>query len=347
MENENKYISLQEATKYCDYSQEYLALRVRQGKLKATKIGRNWVTKKEWLEEYLRVFGNKETENKDQFVPLQEATKYCNYSQEYLALRARQGKLKATKIGRNWVTKKEWLEEYLKVFGEKEIEKKTTPQFKKAEPPPNLPVETSTQKLEISIVEKSEPRIRLRLATVFIFILFLEGIFLLGRTKPNLFPEGIKDNYQKATVTIMEIGSGEVQASTIDVFKRYAFWLKGNLESRVPGFEIVYSAADNFVNRKLVQVGHSVLRPFSRFYQLVFSPEKKPETEEQETLGLKEGIVVVPSEGKDEEIKRKIKEAFSDEVRVEIKDETSGFIVPIFKEKEGEKYLYLMVPMKN
>ena len=47
------YISLREATKYCNYSQDYLKLRARQGKLKAVKIGRNWVITKEWLQEYL------------------------------------------------------------------------------------------------------------------------------------------------------------------------------------------------------------------------------------------------------------------------------------------------------
>ncbi|MDP2967277.1 MAG: hypothetical protein Q8N87_02610, partial [bacterium] len=52
-DNSNNYISLQEATKFCDYSQEYLSLRARQGKLKVLKFGRNWVTKKEWLQEYL------------------------------------------------------------------------------------------------------------------------------------------------------------------------------------------------------------------------------------------------------------------------------------------------------
>ena len=53
-EKEPKYISLQEATKFCQHSQEYLSLRARQGKLKALKLGRNWVTKKEWMEEYLK-----------------------------------------------------------------------------------------------------------------------------------------------------------------------------------------------------------------------------------------------------------------------------------------------------
>jgi hypothetical protein len=50
-----KYISLKEASESCTYSQEYLSLRARQGKLKAVKFGRNWVTTKEWLDEYLAI----------------------------------------------------------------------------------------------------------------------------------------------------------------------------------------------------------------------------------------------------------------------------------------------------
>jgi len=50
---EREYISLQEASKYCDYTQEYLSLRARQKKLKAVKQGRNWFTTTEWLLEYI------------------------------------------------------------------------------------------------------------------------------------------------------------------------------------------------------------------------------------------------------------------------------------------------------
>ena len=53
MKYEENYISLQKATKYCSHSQEYLSLRARQRRLRAIKFGRNWLTKKEWLEEYL------------------------------------------------------------------------------------------------------------------------------------------------------------------------------------------------------------------------------------------------------------------------------------------------------
>jgi len=52
-EKTKNLISLREATKHCPYSQGYLAFLIRQGKLKAMKIGKSWVIKKEWLKEYL------------------------------------------------------------------------------------------------------------------------------------------------------------------------------------------------------------------------------------------------------------------------------------------------------
>jgi hypothetical protein len=64
VENNYQYISLQEATEYCQYSQEYLSLRARQGKFKAKKIGRNWVTTKEWIKEYVVSLKQNNDENK-------------------------------------------------------------------------------------------------------------------------------------------------------------------------------------------------------------------------------------------------------------------------------------------
>ncbi len=50
---EANYISLNEAAKLTNYSQDYISLLCRQKKLKGTKIGRNWVTTKEWIESYI------------------------------------------------------------------------------------------------------------------------------------------------------------------------------------------------------------------------------------------------------------------------------------------------------
>lgn len=53
MEEEAKdYITLYEAAKLCSYSEPYLRLRARQGKLKSIKLGSRWVTKASWIKEY-------------------------------------------------------------------------------------------------------------------------------------------------------------------------------------------------------------------------------------------------------------------------------------------------------
>jgi len=88
----------------------------------------------------------KKSEN---YISLKEATKLCEHSQEYLSLRARQGKLKAIKFGRNWVTKKEWIQEYLSgiesyennLNGKKKVKREEKkPDARLANPPKNLPI---------------------------------------------------------------------------------------------------------------------------------------------------------------------------------------------------------------
>ncbi len=49
-----EYISLAEAIKGTPYSQEYLSLLARKGKLDAIKLGRNWMTTKKVVEEYIK-----------------------------------------------------------------------------------------------------------------------------------------------------------------------------------------------------------------------------------------------------------------------------------------------------
>ncbi|MDD3190968.1 MAG: helix-turn-helix domain-containing protein [Candidatus Pacebacteria bacterium] len=52
-ENGTSFISLAEAAEITNYSQDYISLLCRQGKLKAQKLGRNWVTTREWVEKYV------------------------------------------------------------------------------------------------------------------------------------------------------------------------------------------------------------------------------------------------------------------------------------------------------
>lgn len=116
-----------------------------------------------------------------EFISLSEATQHCSYSQEYLSLRARQGKLKAVKLGRNWATKKEWLEEYLervkqynenmnyptlkgrgiptaKVKSKKGDKKQKTEKPTAVKPPENLPVGDLISSSVFSRKEESQER---------------------------------------------------------------------------------------------------------------------------------------------------------------------------------------------
>jgi Fic family protein len=52
-EDKYGYISLQEASKLCDYSMEYLSYLARTGKLQAIKIRRNWMTTREAVLDYV------------------------------------------------------------------------------------------------------------------------------------------------------------------------------------------------------------------------------------------------------------------------------------------------------
>ncbi|MBI2124046.1 MAG: hypothetical protein HYU04_02310, partial [Candidatus Wildermuthbacteria bacterium] len=87
---------------------------------------------------------------KIQYISLKDAAQFCNYSQEYLSLRARQGKFRAKKIGRNWVTTHAWIEEYVNTseglkyekakLGEDDVGEGAT---KWIEAPHNIPTEDS------------------------------------------------------------------------------------------------------------------------------------------------------------------------------------------------------------
>lgn len=54
------------------------------------------------------------SKNKENFISLAKATKYCSYSQAYLGKLAKEGKLEAIKIKRNWMTTKEAVGKYVK-----------------------------------------------------------------------------------------------------------------------------------------------------------------------------------------------------------------------------------------
>ena len=174
------------------------------------------------------------TEEESDYISLRAATKYCSYSQEYLALRVRQEKLKAVKFGRNWVTKKEWLEEYLKKVEEYNHNLKikkfasgpSEPTVRRIVPPENLPVETPTP--------KPVPAIRFGFIVVLVFVALITGIFYeRGSFKivyDQVTPLVIKfnENFEKTvpdTIFSAVVNAQDIWEVTVDTFKEFGQWL--------------------------------------------------------------------------------------------------------------------------
>ena len=257
-------------------------------------------------------------EEKSQYISLQEATNYCDYSQEYLSLRIRQGKLRGKKFARNWVTKKEWLEEYLKEVREHNYNSvKNNFKYRHREnfiglSKKDFPVPEGFFVTQESVREKVFILPALNVKKLSFALLTVAFLMVISATifSPSLFQK--KEIGQELTATTAR----EILQKTSEIFQKYGQWLGENIGSR-------------FVKIKT-------------HIAYLLNPEKKSLAENEN-----KGMVVVPSTADDEALKEKIKTSFSDEVKVELTDESSGIITPIFREREGDKYLYIMVPFKN
>lgn len=53
------------------------------------------------------------SKNKEEWISLAQATKYCSYSQAYLGKLAKEGKIDAHKLKRNWITTKKAIQNYI------------------------------------------------------------------------------------------------------------------------------------------------------------------------------------------------------------------------------------------
>jgi len=280
-------------------------------------------------------------EKEGKFISLQEAVKFCEHSQEYLSLRARQGKLKAVKFGRNWVTKKEWLDAYIaSAENYKNNIKNNGKKLKKIVlPPKNLPVGNVVSEFFQTYFQK--PNFRFGFALVIVLVLMVAALGLWGKDSLKAVTDDVTN---VMLVAESKISEDEIYSAAVfgaaDVFKNYFKWLIQN-----PVVKIIEKNA-KFVwqnNREgFKDIAEAIGSSFSRAKEFVLNwlRPSKPEP-------AKEGLVVIPSTEKDEEIKVKIKESFSDEVKVELTDKTSGIITPVFKTGEGDRYLYILVPIKN
>jgi len=147
-----------------------------------------------------------------EYISLGEASKESSYTPEYLNSLARQGKLQAKKIGRNWHTTLVWLEDFTKSTASAKKEKVEAIDFKikdytngkdeireeelSAEPQV-VQVAENTPVSDTAFFEKTETKFQSHwkmvnsFATTLVMIFLLLGIFQIGRLiKINNFENG-------------------------------------------------------------------------------------------------------------------------------------------------------------
>lgn len=411
MDNNSEYISLQEATQCCNYSQEYLALRARQGKLKAVKFGRNWVTKKEWLEEYLekveKYNNNLNAKNVVARGPLKAGGRREGWSppgnlpiSEVEPRKIRPAPLVCfgfvvalvfvlliTGIfyGReSFKIVYRDLDPYVREISEasdsaaKEIFEDTKNFYSQVPPlvvefnenfdkgvvglakdissyttyivggAGDIIVENTIEILADTISDIPQTFATVSLTTASIGNVFKEYGQWLGKSISEWFSSQTKEivqNYLAANEFVEEKiswGTKQMVDGTKMIgegFEIFSQNLNSKFKTQTSKLAKGYFTANNFVERKISQ-GYKIVTQFWRAPEKIVEEKLIPKPGE-------EGIVLIPSTEKDEEVKEKIKEAFSDEVKVEPKDKISGIITPIFKEGEGQKYLYILVPVKG
>lgn len=435
-----KYISLLEAAKYSKvYSQEYLSLRARQEKLKAVKLGRNWVTTKAWIDDYVNDENNvktngavcsftsekeikeiKEAEQKKSistkepipakeeillkdvaiFEPSLKRDYFKNNSKKFIyslgsilvvgglimgfLIFKETGQEKIKEITNktdNFLTENykklaaqkiifketglKWKNIFENTFGDvPEIYSHKTKQiFTTIKAMSGHLVSHSQRIKNIVLIFYDNPRYYVK--TIWQGTLNIQketndyiagfSLFIKSSFKENFYE--IKNYFTGSKIFLADVGKSI--SSLNENFSHNSIKIIQKVKSSglvfankvVRGVGVAKTSLTKMVF-KIKDLAFYVYNRLGRGLYFAFNPwNKENELLVQNVVAPKNegGLIVIPSQGQalDEKTKEKIRESFSDEVEVELKDADSGVITPVFKEKKGEGYMYLMVPVKN
>jgi hypothetical protein len=322
----------------------------------------------------------------ENYISLQEATRYCNYSQEYLSLRVRQGKIKAVKLGRNWVTKKEWIKEYVAQVDNynhivaKGVKKENVPARKieniyaSAQPPADLPVGQFSETVQSLYAPKKSQFSSAKFLFMFSVscAILLVNIFMAKGFLGAALYDGSLAVQNSAVKVLGEKRIEVLNDYLLSAGKNYAT-VSEDFQTKISNniffskfsrtFASVGSFAKNcfnfvgaqisFLREKTSPAVKNISDKITSVKISLFGDSKKSLADEStnnlEILqSANKGMVVVPSAGEsDDALKAKIKSSFSDEVSVAPNSDETGVIVPVFKERKGDAYMYMLVPVKK
>ncbi len=303
------------------------------------------------------------------YISLREASEICPYSQEYLSLLARKGRLRCKKFGRTWYTTIESLQEYIKSQGIPVIIPKffyaplykgkiTKPVFATfgptfEEPETKKPEGFELEEPEVKEVKKEAEK---------------EKTFPLPEIFQKEFKKVSLSNLAKFVAPIIAAGIIFLgwESGAFLLFKDYGKWVSTTTKEFVlKGFRNFkrYFVEVSVKEKEVIRVSPEEIflfeRDFSDLEEDIVSDVRESFGEFRKEYGLikpgekeeEQGMVIVPKDLKEKEkIKKELEMAFADKVEV-IPDETgkAGIIKPVFAAPSptSQEYFFMMVPVKE
>jgi len=273
------------------------------------------------------------------YISLSDAAKLTDYSQDYISLLCRKGKMKGEKLGRNWVTTREWVKDYINKTKEKG--ENVIPVKVKNDDLSKLKNKNRSQKEKLQICDK----------------------FCDNGKKTAVLPSSLKNEsdqkfllsfFRKTAlaafvVSIISIGFVIFENWTPSTNLMLAKAVEPYQIDKVFNGFISLSGINKLMNGLKVEINE--LWP-QREFGMVAGVETSANVAKEENIDLdKNGLVIVPLEGdansdRNRELIKNIESSFSDEV--DIKPSENGISgVVTSKNNPEDSYLYLMVPVKE
>ena len=289
---------------------------------------------------------------KKKYLSSKYAGKITGYTNDYIARLCRQGKMKGQVVGKTWYVEKDSLAD----FSIKNSKRKTKNRELLSKERKNEYVSGSEKGSMFKIVEskiKTFPELSKNVlfkksVAMMVAVLVVSGAYVLQNIQNSSDVYVVKNNVEDSISIPKIVNNNGGLVADSGTKKSSASSLFANIiESTDMMFENTWRRMVSTFRSFVVGTYKTITQRFSDERSTADDVNKK----KIQVSNEREALVVVPSTGstvEDNRLKQKIKDSFSDEVKV-IPDESgrSGIVRPVFREKEGQNYLYMLVPVSE
>ncbi len=250
------------------------------------------------------------TINGKKFEPSAALAREFGYSMDYISRLAREGKVEATRVGRQWFVEALSLKNFVEeISKQKEITREQIRTERKLE----LMVSNQVATNRKSIVDNSK------------------AVTVEADYNPNIF-RNYFNIFSAATGTALILLAGVLSSVLINPNDFYSFYASLDFDN----------FSNNFSLKNSSDVTAGALAPWIKLTETKTVTVKEKEDSHAPTSG----VVLFEERQSDTELER-VRNSFSDEVEINFEGEDTGVITPIFKKHRGDEYQFLMVPVSD